>query len=878
VNRPGLPAIAYRLGTHGDFLERMLEAVRGGRLDALSTREPDDPTVALMDAWAVVADVLTFYQERIANEGFLRTATERRSLLELAREIGYELRPGVAAEALLTFTVDDSPGAPTAVEVPQGTKVLSVPEPGKQPQTFETVETIGARVERNAMRPLMRRAQTLRDDPARVLLQGFGLGLSKGEELLVNTGGTPMLVTVLDVAEDRELGATVVDLKSPPTLPPYHPTHRPRGRIDPDRQIPFSAAAVDRWIVRKRWEEGELQAFIAANKWDVEVVREHLAARAAEPRTSQGTADEGVFALRETLGFFGRSAPQWDYLPTPTTGTKPPTWEATTIWTDAETTVKSWAERFGVDVLLERREPRVTSPSWGVIQVPLADGPHKVVFRITSAMELSVAAFMTTGPAFGLRLLSADGSALPDPRDAAFLMRASTARVAAEKLPLADLPVETPVLAGDTRLTLDRMFLGMRLGQRLLLSGERTDPAGVPASEEVVLKRIVHENGVTTVHFETGLRHAYRRETVTLAGNVARATHGQTVEEALGSGDGATPHQRFALRQPPLTYVSAPTPSGGASTLELRVDGVLWEEADTLYGLGSGERRYVLRREDDGATRVTLGDGRSGARATTGSENVVGRYRTGIGLGGEVGPGRLTLMQTRPFGVREVTNPLAAANAADPEGRDAARANAPRTVRTLDRAVSLRDYEDMARGFSGIGKALALSLWTPVGEQIVVSVAGSDGAEVDPDSSLYTNLVASLRQFGDPVQRVRVESARVLHFDLAASLRADPALQFGDVLAGVRGALESRFGFEARELGRMVTAAELITAMQEQHGVVGVDLDRLYLTGEASGPAQVTPPALLPAGLAAYQDDGTLSRTDILVINAAGAELSEMGA
>ena len=45
--------------------------------------------IALLDAWATVGDVLTFYQERIANEGYLRTATERRSVLELARLVGY---------------------------------------------------------------------------------------------------------------------------------------------------------------------------------------------------------------------------------------------------------------------------------------------------------------------------------------------------------------------------------------------------------------------------------------------------------------------------------------------------------------------------------------------------------------------------------------------------------------------------------------------------------------------------------------------------------------------------------------------------------------------------------------------------------------------
>jgi len=63
----------------------------------LKTRDPSDPAIALLDSWALVADVLSFYQERIANEGYLRTALERRSVLELARLIGYQLRPGVAA-------------------------------------------------------------------------------------------------------------------------------------------------------------------------------------------------------------------------------------------------------------------------------------------------------------------------------------------------------------------------------------------------------------------------------------------------------------------------------------------------------------------------------------------------------------------------------------------------------------------------------------------------------------------------------------------------------------------------------------------------------------------------------------------------------------
>jgi homeodomain-containing protein len=76
ANRPGLSALAYRAGTYASFFETMMARLSNPdfpTLAALQTREPDDPAIALIDAWAIVADVLTFYQERIANEGYLRT-------------------------------------------------------------------------------------------------------------------------------------------------------------------------------------------------------------------------------------------------------------------------------------------------------------------------------------------------------------------------------------------------------------------------------------------------------------------------------------------------------------------------------------------------------------------------------------------------------------------------------------------------------------------------------------------------------------------------------------------------------------------------------------------------------------------------------------
>jgi hypothetical protein len=186
-NRAGLSAIAYRIGTHGAFKASMLSRLSSADFPAIAkllTRDDDDFAIGVLDAWAMVADVLTFYQERLANESYLRTATERLSVLELARLIGYQLRPGVAAETWLAFNVEDAVGAPGTVTLPVGLQVQSVPGQDEKPQTFETSASIEAQASWNALRV----RQTVPHVPAAgstdAYFAGTGLNLKPGDPLL----------------------------------------------------------------------------------------------------------------------------------------------------------------------------------------------------------------------------------------------------------------------------------------------------------------------------------------------------------------------------------------------------------------------------------------------------------------------------------------------------------------------------------------------------------------------------------------------------------------------------------------------------------------------------------------------------------------------
>ncbi len=240
ANRPGLDALLYRVGTHAAFLATMkarlstmalevLSAQAGSGnatsiqtdiiypLRGLTTREANDPAIALLDSWATVADVLTFYQERIANEGYLRTATERRSVLELARLVGYVPRPGVAASVFLAYTIEPTHAEP--VEIPLGTRAQSIPGPGELPQSFETSEKFEARAAWNTLKPRLTRPQTKDTILAGkgVYLKGIATNLKPNDPVLVDFGDAlPVFYRVQEVLPDAANNRTLIRLRQDP--------------------------------------------------------------------------------------------------------------------------------------------------------------------------------------------------------------------------------------------------------------------------------------------------------------------------------------------------------------------------------------------------------------------------------------------------------------------------------------------------------------------------------------------------------------------------------------------------------------------------------------------------------------------------------------
>lgn len=940
-NRPGLSAIAYRVGSQARFFETMKArlstmAVDGPTadgqtietthpLDGLTTRDPSDPSIALLDGWATVADVLTFYQERNANEGYLRTATERRSVLELARLVGYAPRPGVAASVYLAYTVDDKQVDPTTIAAGSGAQ--SIPGPGETSQTFETSEDMEARREWNNL-------EVRRTTPQNITLENvLALGdlyvagptttLKKGDPLLFvfNAGGEPsVLRRVLDVgtttAENQiDITLAPVPIAVAATAPSLV---RLIATVDPlvDEQDEATVQVVEaaKAILRSTcmeddsdpagWEHAindaadgvlvapAVQQAIVAFGLEVVALLEAIGSaddggltdpaqfvtdllrpvipqvanslqlrrdlkssfRAGADTSPQmllnfapvlrdsyyaawSNADVnpaqaqllGVHALRATASLFGASvSKQATYFGADDQGHAPGELKPQSQWQEWDVE----PDEARNTLYLEQPQDVILARSYALVQTTDSSGrTTRRAYRVTRVEAMQRTAYGISGKT--TRLTIADAWWTAETTDMATL-RSALVLGQSEHLTLTEAPIRTEV--SGQAIELGNLYRDFKSGRWVILSGERADipgVSGVQASELLMISGLQHgydpdlpgDKTHTTLQLATKTAYAYKRTSLTIFGNVVHATNGETRKEVLGSGNGAQSLEAFTLKQPPVTYVSAPTAKGAESTLRVYVNDVEWHETGSLASLHTKDHGFVTLTDDAGNMTLIFGDGKRGARLPTGVLNVASVYRGGIGAPGNVRAEQISLLQTRPLGVNGVINPLRASGGADRESRDLARENAPISVMPLDRLVSIEDYADFARGFAGIAKARVQKTTDGARSLLYLTVAGVDDAPIDRASDLYRNLSSALRRLGDPDLPLRIDVRELKILVLSARIRVLADYRWEAVATAVRKRLLETLGFDNRALGEPALLGEAMAAIQGVRGVEYVDVD-----------------------------------------------------
>lgn len=886
-NLPSLPSIRYRVGTHAQFKESMLAALSSESnkaLRELSSRDDDDFSIALLDGVATALDVVTFYTERYFQENYLNTAVERLSVVEMARLIGYEPAPGVAASTHLAFTLLETPGIPLSpldpITIPAGTRVQSVPGQDETPQVFETTEAVQARPEWNAV-PVQ---TTIPWYPLHgdldLYIDGVSSNLDSGDAILIvgadrinDPGSERWDVRVLSAVEaDKEHNRTrlVWDTPLGHVWPTIYPAERDvqlfvfRKRVGlfgnnaPDpRLMSKRDSQLGKLIsgsgIKLKWKKYSIQdgqidldasyKKVVVGSWVALLSNNEAYGTDSLPGYLELYNVDKVFQVSRTD--FGLSAK--------ITRIKP-------------NTPENLDSRFGLKKTLAfvESEPLPSTPRPLLYPLYGDDISLAAIDRhISPGQLLSVTGkpqFIVIGAGINDLVLQHDaGTTALTEGDRLMLNSAPEKMLRSTPVSLTPLQFSDLLASGNANLRLavtDRDnisgVLNAKSGEIKLGQALKDDE---PISEIVQLSgdpsAVSSDRDRTHIKLSADLANVYQRDTVQINFNVAPATHGETVEEILGNGDARLSDQSFTLKQQPLTYTSANTPSGRESTLQVRVNDLLWDEAPSLYQQAKDSRAYKVQHLDGDVAKILFGDGIEGSRLPSGTTNVRASYRKGIGVAANLPNNKLSTLLIKPLGVSEVTNPEASSGGEDPENIDDARSNAPLTVLTLGRAVSEKDYQDFTRAFAGIAKAHALWIHSGPSRGIFISVAGIDGTEVPTDSETYTNLVSSLRNYGDPLLPLTVTNYRAASFSLALAVKVSAQAETDSVLNNVENTLKNCFSFERREFGQNVSQDEVLAVAHSVEHVEAVHISSFYKNapGVSSGLEPIIAAALPVASL-----------------------------
>ena len=310
------------------------------------------------------------------------------------------------------------------------------------------------------------------------------------------------------------------------------------------------------------------------------------------------------------------------------------------------------------------------------------------------------------------------------------------------------------------------------------------------------------------------------------------AANSTTYGELIGTSNG-TPDMEFELGETPVVDGS----------VEVYVqDGDVyskWTQVQHLIDYGPSDLVYTVLLNENDIVSINFGDGVSGAIPTTYSE-IRSKYTVGGGSLGNISANTIdTIYYVEGFSEAEttalqsivtVTNASVGVGGSDPESNNQIRVAAPSSIRSGNRAVTIKDFSDIALSVSGVGKANATaSIWTSVTVYIAPSRTALD---TDPAPGLDEN--------GDPTAeyvriKAGVENSLTNKTLIGTSVTVQPptyvdavvSIQYGiigqytsaEVEANVKTALLTGFGYLGVNFQDTIYPQDIEFVIQQAPGV-----------------------------------------------------------
>ena len=366
----------------------------------------------------------------------------------------------------------------------------------------------------------------------------------------------------------------------------------------------------------------------------------------------------------------------------------------------------------------------------------------------------------------------------------------------------------------------------------LTFQNSTASPITLPALTQVATSLV--SNGTTTqVVFETNSALTVPAKSGATNGSATVvATQGQTVSnEIIGISDG-TPSQTYALANTSVIN----------GTVNVTINGVAYQSVQYLIDSNGYDPVFSTNTDADGITYVTFGDSVSGRVPPNGAQ-IYATYRVGGGVIGNVASNTIKYVINVPSGTIpagltvsnqdiSVSGDGAATGGADAESTDSIRINAPKSIRAINRAVSLSDYSYIAVQVSGVAKAIATAdVYTSV--TLYLAPAGDPGVASDnvtPTSvfnNLTPNVLSSLIDKAPANTTITFQPPKYVGAYLVVNITVAPQYKQSSVVSNVTSAINNLFYIDNVIFNDTIAVSDVYQTISSVDGVAYQQIQKL---------------------------------------------------
>lgn len=789
-NLPGREAIEYRVGDFTAFRHALLLS-RPGEVELPTAWVPNakgDLALQMVEWWAYLADILTFYNERIANEAYLRTADLPESVKRLISVLGYRPRPGIGARGLVAALLN----AQTEMILPVGFQIQSKPGPGKQPQIFElTKETKLVAPDAVDLDPPPDASEIL---SGRLLVKGTITSVKVGDRLLIMETGW----------KSRSDGYALVSVTD------VQPEKDPRGKTNTRILCDFVRSELKSNAVSYRLLRSTQSAHLwpYASASDSVVVTDNTVELDSvtrqiqvgdpiliEPGSSSGIISVGSVASISQQSFVNQASTQSIFEQSMFGFEEAP----------AELSFELASDNFDFAAVGGSADPQLVSVT----------GYTEKIWNANTGKKNDPEAPPANDKVPPISILHSSLTFAPEleqvPNRAQAIIRYAWQDVGQ----LIPTPPKIFVASPTTLTAISPATLASVVAAPMIIEGaDGKGIAGSVTSGSNASALQLFDVPTPPASLATPLRGLF---------NLLSVTRGKTAPtEILGSGDATVAGQEFVLKKSPLTYLLNEDAGSGVnykSTLRVWVDGLEWIEASSFYEQPADAQIFVTREDEEDKTHVMFGDGINGSRLPSGVNNVTASYRYGSGAESPEAGTLTVILNPRP-NLRAIRNPVAAGGGADPDPPDQIQRFAPRSVLTFGRAVSADDYETIAAQAPGVARARSYWTFDAQQQRTLVKIFVGD------DDNAKASAKLALAGAADPNRTIAVETAKLISIKLNLALRIDSRRIPADMIPAVRSALidpdAGLFGANVVRIGQFVYHSQICAACFTVPGVLAV--------------------------------------------------------